>query len=91
MVTPDIHRIHHSADIVEQNTNFGFLFPFWDYLFRTYRPQPALGHDRMGIGLEELRDRQTMNPLYLLAMPFLRLPSPPINEPQSTATPVIRS
>jgi sterol desaturase/sphingolipid hydroxylase (fatty acid hydroxylase superfamily) len=70
LITPDMHRIHHSDQFDEQNTNFGFLFPWWDRLFRTYCPAPALEHDKMGIGLAGFQDDRSMNPLHLLAMPF---------------------
>lgn len=81
LITPDVHRIHHSDQYEEQNTNFGFLFPWWDRLFGTYCPAPALDHDRMGIGLQGFQDDRSMNPLHLLAMPF-RSPINPNNEVQ---------
>jgi len=56
VVTPDMHRVHHSIARAETNSNFGFNFPWWDRLFGTYRPQPAAGHDGMTIGLEVFRD-----------------------------------
>ena len=56
VVTPDMHRVHHSIVRAETNSNFGFNFPWWDRLFGTYRPQPAAGHDDMTIGLEVFRD-----------------------------------
>jgi len=43
LVTPDMHRVHHSIDRRETDSNFGFNLPWWDRLFGTYRPQPALG------------------------------------------------
>lgn len=43
VVTPDMHRVHHSADLREANTNFGFCFPWWDRLFGTYQVQPTRG------------------------------------------------
>jgi sterol desaturase/sphingolipid hydroxylase (fatty acid hydroxylase superfamily) len=51
VVTPDMHRVHHSATAVETNSNFGFTFPWWDYLCGTYRAQPAAGHEAMTVGL----------------------------------------
>ena len=51
VVTPDMHRVHHSAWGVETNTNFGFTFPWWDHLCGTYRAQPAAGHETMTVGL----------------------------------------
>lgn len=56
LVTPDMHRVHHSAWAVETNTNFGFTFPWWDYLCGTYRAQPAAGHEGMTVGLTCFRD-----------------------------------
>ena len=56
VVTPDMHRVHHSAWDVETNTNFGFTFPCWDHLCGTYRAQPAAGHDAMTLGLTCFRD-----------------------------------
>jgi sterol desaturase/sphingolipid hydroxylase (fatty acid hydroxylase superfamily) len=56
VVTPDMHRVHHSITRAETNSNFGFNFPWWDRLFGTYRAQPAAGHEGMTIGLEVFRD-----------------------------------
>ena len=56
IVTPDMHRVHHSASGVETNTNFGFTFPWWDHLCGTYRAQPAAGHEAMTVGLTCFRD-----------------------------------
>ncbi len=56
LVTPDMHRVHHSASGVETNTNFGFTFPWWDHLCGTYRAQPAAGHEAMTVGLTCFRD-----------------------------------
>jgi sterol desaturase/sphingolipid hydroxylase (fatty acid hydroxylase superfamily)/uncharacterized membrane protein YdjX (TVP38/TMEM64 family) len=56
MVTPDMHRVHHSIDPRETDSNFGFNLPWWDRLFGTYRPQPALGHTRMVLGIDQFRD-----------------------------------
>jgi sterol desaturase/sphingolipid hydroxylase (fatty acid hydroxylase superfamily) len=70
LVTPDLHRIHHSEDFAEQNTNFGVLVPWWDRLFETYLAAPALGHEKMGVGLRGFKDGRSMNVLHLLVMPF---------------------
>ncbi len=51
IVTPDMHRVHHSVNAAETNSNYGFSLPWWDRLFRTYTPQPAGGHQVMQIGL----------------------------------------
>jgi sterol desaturase/sphingolipid hydroxylase (fatty acid hydroxylase superfamily) len=56
VVTPDMHRVHHSWHPDETNSNFGFNLPWWDRLFGTYRPQPRDGHDGMTIGLSQFRD-----------------------------------
>lgn len=53
-VTPDMHRVHHSTRVVEQNSNFGFSFSVWDRLFGTYRPQPEEPHESMPIGVDTL-------------------------------------
>jgi sterol desaturase/sphingolipid hydroxylase (fatty acid hydroxylase superfamily) len=56
VVTPDMHRVHHSIRRRETNSNFGFNFPWWDRLFGTYRGQPDGGHDGMTLGLDSFRD-----------------------------------
>ncbi|MDO8795037.1 MAG: sterol desaturase family protein [Vicinamibacterales bacterium] len=56
LVTPDMHRVHHSTQVEEQNTNFGFNLPWWDRLFGTYRGQPAGGHQLMRVGLADVPD-----------------------------------
>jgi sterol desaturase/sphingolipid hydroxylase (fatty acid hydroxylase superfamily) len=55
VVTPDMHRVHHSIRPAETNSNFGFNVPWWDRLFGTYRAQPAAGHEGMTIGIEQFR------------------------------------
>src|SRR3954447_1505396 len=56
VVTPDMHRVHHSVTPRETNSNFGFNFALWDRLFGTYRAQPAAGHEAMVIGIEQFGD-----------------------------------
>ena len=56
VVTPDMHRVHHSILPHETNSNFGFNAPWWDRLFGTYRAQPEAGHETMMIGLSQFRD-----------------------------------
>ena len=56
VVTPDMHRVHHSIDRGETNSNFGFNLSWWDRLFGSYRAQPAAGHVGMKIGLDRFRD-----------------------------------
>lgn len=70
VVTPDMHRVHHSVIIRETNSNFGFNFPWWDRLFGTYRPQPSAGHEGMTIGLSQFREFKKWNLAWMLAMPF---------------------
>ena len=72
LVTPDMHRVHHSTNPLETDTNYGFNFPFWDRIFRTYRDQPRLGHSGMDIGLNEFAGQKTDNLLWALAVPFKR-------------------
>ncbi|MFQ5661309.1 MAG: sterol desaturase family protein [Gammaproteobacteria bacterium] len=71
IVTPDMHRVHHSVIRRETDSNYGFNLSCWDRLFRTYRDQPREGHLNMRIGLNELRGEKTVNILWLLAQPFL--------------------
>jgi len=56
VVTPDMHRVHHSIIPGEANSNFGFSLPWWDRLFGTYRAQPKAGHESMTIGINAFRD-----------------------------------
>lgn len=63
VVTPDMHRVHHSVLRQETNSNFGFNLPWWDLLFGTYRRQPQQGHEGMIIGLEQLRDEKQVDRL----------------------------
>lgn len=70
LVTPDMHRVHHSVIVRETNSNFSFNFPWWDRIFRTYRPQPEKGHLEMTIGLKEYRDPERLTLLRLLVQPF---------------------
>ncbi len=71
VVTPDMHRVHHSAWGVETNTNFGFTFPWWDHLCRTYRAQPAAGHEAMTVGLTYFRDPKYLRLDTTLLQPLL--------------------
>jgi len=71
LVTPDMHRVHHSIRTDETNSNFGFNLPWWDYLFGTYTPQPAEGHDGMTIGISQHRDPKQVSRLPgMLLLPF---------------------
>lgn len=70
IVTPDMHRVHHSVVVYETNSNFGFNLSWWDRLFGTYRPEPAAGHERMTIGVEEIRDPTEQRLDRMLTQPF---------------------
>jgi len=70
MVTPDMHRLHHSVDATETNSNFGFALTWWDRLFGTYRAEPVAGHERMIIGVDQFRARREVWLDRLLLQPF---------------------
>lgn len=72
VITPDMHRVHHSTIIKETNSNFGFSIAFWDRLCGTYRDAPALGQLTMNIGLDEYRDARQLRLSQLLLLPFRR-------------------
>ena len=72
LVTPNMHRVHHSVEPDETDSNFGFNLPWWDCLFGTYRAQPRVGHEKMDIGLAIFRDeKQCQSLLGMLAIPFV--------------------
>lgn len=72
VVTPDMHRVHHSVSDDETNSNFGFNLPWWDRLFGTYRSQPRAGHEGMTIGINTFRqDRLCARLPGMLLMPFI--------------------
>ncbi len=70
VVTPDMHRVHHSIVRRETDSNFGFNFPWWDRLFGTYRPQPEGGHEAMSLGIEPFRDSKELRLDRMLTQPF---------------------
>jgi len=70
VITPDMHRVHHSTNAHEMNSNFGFNCPWWDRLFDTYTASPRLGHDGMEIGLRQFRDASDQSLLRMLWMPW---------------------
>ena len=70
VVTPDMHRVHHSVVVRETNSNFGFNLPWWDRLLGTYRDQPAAGHERMTIGIEQFRESRELWLDRMLLQPF---------------------
>ena len=71
VVTPEMHRVHHSTIRWESNSNLGFNFPWWDRLFGTYRPQPAKGHVEMTIGLDQYKEPQKLTLPWLIILPFI--------------------
>ena len=74
VVTPDMHRVHHSVEDDETNSNFGFNLPWWDRLFGTYRAQPRAGHDAIVIGIHGHTDPREVARLDgMLLMPFMRM------------------
>jgi sterol desaturase/sphingolipid hydroxylase (fatty acid hydroxylase superfamily) len=71
LVTPDMHRVHHSVARHETNSNFGFNLPWWDRLFGSYRAQPKDGHEHMTIGLADWREAPQVAPLSaIILLPF---------------------
>ena len=73
LVTPDMHRVHHSVERDETNSNFGFNLPIWDRLFGTYRAQPRAGHAAMTIGIPDFREpAECAGLVRMLAIPFKR-------------------
>lgn len=72
LVTPDMHRVHHSTLLRETNSNYGFNLSVWDRVFKTYIDQPEMGHQAMTIGLAEFRDARQVDRLPgMLALPFI--------------------
>ncbi len=72
VVTPDMHRVHHSVEDDEANSNFGFNLPWWDRLFGTYRAQPRAGHENMKIGIHKYHDPKQVSWLPgMLWLPFV--------------------
>ncbi|MFT4609183.1 MAG: sterol desaturase/sphingolipid hydroxylase (fatty acid hydroxylase superfamily) [Cellvibrionaceae bacterium] len=72
IVTPDMHRVHHSIDSQETNSNFGFFLSIWDKLFKTYKEQPRAGHLKMIVGIKEYQDKHPSNILWCLKLPFIK-------------------
>jgi sterol desaturase/sphingolipid hydroxylase (fatty acid hydroxylase superfamily) len=70
VVTPDMHRVHHSVIIKETDSNFGFNLPWWDRLFGTYQDQPVSGHKAMTIGLANYRDQKWLTLPWMLFVPL---------------------
>jgi sterol desaturase/sphingolipid hydroxylase (fatty acid hydroxylase superfamily) len=72
LVTPDMHRVHHSIVRAETDSNFGFNLPWWDRLFGTYRREPQAGHEAMTIGIPAFRDPNELRLDRMLTQPFRR-------------------
>jgi sterol desaturase/sphingolipid hydroxylase (fatty acid hydroxylase superfamily) len=71
-----MHRVHHSVNPLEANSNFGFNLPWWDFLAGTYRAQPAEGHEAMRLGIPELGPIRDASLPVMLVMPFLSKEAP---------------
>lgn len=83
LVTPDMHRVHHSIYRDETNSNYGFNIPWWDHLFGTYSAQPRDSHETMKLGLPEFPNSAQTIPIWgMLRMPFLNFKKtkPPVTE-----------
>lgn len=74
IVTPDMHRVHHSVKVSETNSNYGFNIPWWDRLFGTYCSQPKAGHLDMTIGIKEFGPDDSIRMDRLLLQPLLSKP-----------------
>lgn len=74
VVTPDMHRVHHSVIVRETDSNFGFNLPWWDRLFGTYRAQPEKGHLGVTIGIEDFRTVRDLRLDRMLVQPFRTSP-----------------
>ncbi|EHK8985293.1 sterol desaturase family protein [Vibrio vulnificus] len=70
IVTPDMHRVHHSTEVKETHSNFGFFLSVWDRCFRTYRAQPKAGHEGVVIGIPEVRNPDEQRLDKMLTQPF---------------------
>lgn len=81
LVTPDMHRVHHSIIRYETNSNFGFSVPWWDRLFGTYLAQPRDGHDGMAIGIGQFRSRRDLWLDRMLIQPLVGRPRDPPDGP----------
>lgn len=75
LVTPDMHRVHHSILLLETNSNYGFNLSIWDRIFGTYIDQPVKGHAAMTIGIPGFRDARQVDRIPgMLALPFVNKP-----------------
>jgi sterol desaturase/sphingolipid hydroxylase (fatty acid hydroxylase superfamily) len=87
VVTPEMHRVHHSTLPRETNSNFGFNLPWWDFLFGTYRAQPAAGQEAMTVGLSQFRDERVERLHWMLALPFVGRGAGYSQQPPASAIP----
>ena len=94
LVTPDVHRIHHSTYQAETDSNYGVVTPLWDRMFGTYTGAPRDGQTEMKLGLEDVRGRETYNLAWLVAVPFIsferlktKAPAAPVAVTTSLHTP----
>jgi sterol desaturase/sphingolipid hydroxylase (fatty acid hydroxylase superfamily) len=71
VVTPDMHRVHHSIRVEETNSNYGFNLPWWDRLFGTYRAQPQAGHDLMTIGITPYSSSPRLGFVHAMLLPLV--------------------
>jgi sterol desaturase/sphingolipid hydroxylase (fatty acid hydroxylase superfamily) len=86
LVTPDMHRIHHSEEPSEQTKNFGDIFPWWDHLLGTYVATPAAGQDRIIVGLKEFQTNTSLSLAFMLRQPFRREQDPVIEDLETAAS-----
>ncbi len=70
IVTPDMHRIHHSPNVIETDSNYGFWLSFWDRLWGTYRAQPLQDHENMTLGLDEAPELDDTLYLKMVTLPL---------------------
>lgn len=71
LITPDMHRVHHSVYLDETNSNYGFSIPLWDFIFKSYRDQPRDGHDKMKIGIKKMPKNKFLYFPAMLVDPFV--------------------
>ena len=89
LVTPDLHRIHHSALPEETNSNYGGITPWWDRLFRTYIDQPLMGHENLEMGLRGRQSIESVKLHRMLLQPFEKNQVWNISEQHCSLTEVI--
>lgn len=89
VITPDLHRIHHSQERAEQNLNYGQLFPWWDQIFGTYRSTPACGQANLVTGVAELIGTDTLPVTYMFGRPFQRRHLAPVTTISNSPIPTL--